>query len=85
MTMSSDIAHKFWFGRVNLMAALTRKQMVAKGPVPKVLKLLPAIKPSYEMYPKYLVENGTRIQRARGKSGRFLICTVMLERYCIST
>jgi len=58
MTMSSDIAHKFWFGRVNLMAALTRKQMIAKGPVPKVLKLLPAIKPSYEMYPPYLMENG---------------------------
>jgi len=58
MSMSSDIAHKFWFGRVNLMAALTRKQMIAKGPVPKVLKLLPAIKPSYEMYPKYLIENG---------------------------
>ena len=24
-SMSSDIAHKFWFGKVNLMAALTRK------------------------------------------------------------
>jgi hypothetical protein len=43
---------------VNLMAALTRKQMVAKGPIPKILKLLPAIKPSYAMYPKYLDDNG---------------------------
>ena len=58
MKMSSDIAHKFWFGKVNLTMALTRKQMVAKGPVPKILKLLPAIKPSYAMYPKYLEENG---------------------------
>jgi hypothetical protein len=58
MSMSADIAHKFWFGKVNLMAALTRKQMVAKGPVPKILKLLPAIKPSYAMYPKYLDDNG---------------------------
>jgi len=58
MTMSADIAHKFWFGKVNLMAALTRKQMVAKGPIPKILKLLPAIKPSYAMYPKYLDDNG---------------------------
>ena len=58
MSMSADIAHKFWFGKVNLMAALTRKQMVAKGPIPKILKLLPAIKPSYAMYPKYLDENG---------------------------
>lgn len=58
MSMSADIAHKFWFGKVNLMAALTRKQMVAKGPIPKILKLLPAIKPSYAMYPQYLEENG---------------------------
>ncbi len=58
MSMSADIAHKFWFGKVNLMAALTRKQMIAKGPIPKILKLLPAIKPTYAMYPKYLEENG---------------------------
>lgn len=58
MSMSADIAHKFWFGKVNLMAALTRRQMVAKGPIPKILKLLPAIKPTYAMYPKYLEENG---------------------------
>jgi hypothetical protein len=58
MSMSADIAHKFWFGKVNLMAALTRKQMIAKGPIPKILKLLPAIKPSYALYPKYLEENG---------------------------
>lgn len=58
MKMKADIAHKFWFGKVNLTMALTRRQMVAKGPVPKILKLLPAIKPTYTMYPKYLEENG---------------------------
>jgi len=58
MWMSSDIAHKFWFGKVNLTAALTRGQMKAKGPIPKILKLLPAIKPTYAMYPKYLDEYG---------------------------
>ncbi len=58
MSMKADIAHKFWYGKVNLTMALTRRQMVAKGPVPKILKLLPAIKPSYAMYPKYLDENG---------------------------
>ncbi|HMA84545.1 MAG TPA: SCP2 sterol-binding domain-containing protein [Desulfosalsimonadaceae bacterium] len=58
MSMSSDVAHKFWFGKVNLTKALTRKEMIAKGPIPKILKLLPAIKPAYEMYPKYLEENG---------------------------
>ncbi len=58
MSMSADTAHRFWFGKVNLTVALTRKEMVAKGPIPKVLKLLPAIKPAYTMYPKYLEENG---------------------------
>ena len=58
MSMSADTAHRFWFGKVNLTVALTRKEMVAKGPIPKVLKLLPAIKPAYSMYPKYLEENG---------------------------
>jgi hypothetical protein len=58
MSMKADVAHQFWFGKVNLTMALTRRKMVAKGPVPKILKLLPAIKPSYAMYPKYLDENG---------------------------
>jgi hypothetical protein len=58
MSMAADTAHKFWFGKVNLTIALTRKEIVAKGPIPKVLKLLPAIKPAYTMYPKYLDENG---------------------------
>jgi hypothetical protein len=58
MSMTADVAHRFWFGKVNLMAALTRRQMVAKGPVPKILELLPAIKPAYALYPQYLRENG---------------------------
>ena len=58
MSMNADIAHRFWFGKVNLTKALTRKEMIAKGPIPKVLKLLPAIKPAYTMYPEYLDKNG---------------------------
>jgi hypothetical protein len=58
LSMKADIAHKFWFGKVNLTMALARRQMIAKGPVPKILKLLPAIRPTYDMYPQYLVENG---------------------------
>lgn len=58
MRMSADVAHLFWHGRVNLMAALTRKQIVAKGPIPKILKLLPAVAPMYEMYPRILRELG---------------------------
>ncbi len=58
MSMKADVAHRFWFGKVNLIMALARREMVAKGPIPKLLKLLPAIKPAYELYPKYLQEKG---------------------------
>ncbi len=58
MSMKADVAHKFWFGKVNLTRALTRRQIIAKGPIPKVLRLLPAIRPGYAMYPKYLDDNG---------------------------
>lgn len=58
MGMKADIAHKFWYGKVNLTAALARRQMTAKGPIPKILALLPAIKPSYVLYSPYLRENG---------------------------
>jgi hypothetical protein len=58
MTMKADVAHQFWHGKVNLMTALTRKQIVAKGPIPKILKLLPAVAPVYTMYPRLLREMG---------------------------
>jgi hypothetical protein len=58
MSMKADVAHRFWLGKVNLIAALTRREMVAKGPIPKILKLLPAIKPAYTLYPEYLKEKG---------------------------
>lgn len=58
MSMKADVAHRFWFGKVNLIAALTRREMVAKGPIPKILKLLPAIKPAYQLYPEYLKATG---------------------------
>jgi SCP-2 sterol transfer family len=58
MSMKADIAHQFWLGNVNLMVALTRKQIVAKGPIPKIMKLLPVIKPAYALYKKELEDKG---------------------------
>lgn len=54
MTMTAEVAHRFWFGKVNLTKALARREIVAQGPVPKILKLLPAIRPAYDLYPQYL-------------------------------
>lgn len=54
MFMDADMAHKFWLGEVNLVMAVARRQMVVKGPIPRVLKLLPVIKPAYAMYREYI-------------------------------
>lgn len=54
MSMKADTAHKFWMGKVNLVMALTRREITAKGPIPKILKLLPIIKPAYALYPQYI-------------------------------
>ncbi len=58
MTMKADIAHAFWHGKVNLLAALAKKDIVATGPMPKILKLLPAVEPLYKQYPALLKDKG---------------------------
>jgi len=58
MRMKADIAHAFWHGKVNLMGALAKKDIVAEGPIPKILKLLPAVQPLYKRYPALLREKG---------------------------
>lgn len=58
MTMNADIAHAFWHGKVNLVSALSKKEIVAEGPIPKILKLLPAVQPLYKTYPDLLREKG---------------------------
>jgi len=58
MSMKADVAHKFWLGKVNLVSALAKGDIETKGPIPKILKLLPAIKPLYSEYPEILRENG---------------------------
>jgi putative sterol carrier protein len=58
LTMRADVAHAFWHGKVNLMAALAKRDIIAQGPIAKVLKLLPAVEPLYKVYPIMLREKG---------------------------
>jgi len=58
MNMKADTAHKFWLGKLNLTMAITRKLMVVRGPVPRVLAFIPVLKPTYQMYKDYLKEIG---------------------------
>lgn len=58
MKMNADVAHHFWLGKVNLVSALSKGEIKATGSIPKILKLLPAIKPLYKEYPELLREKG---------------------------
>lgn len=53
MKMSGDSVHKFWLNELNIPKALALRQVIAKGPVNKVLQVLPLLKPGKEMYPEY--------------------------------
>jgi putative sterol carrier protein len=54
MSMEADTAHRFWLGKVNVTVALARGQMKAKGPVAKILKLVPLVKPVFPRYREML-------------------------------
>lgn len=60
MTMTADFAHAFWHGDVNLVRALARREVKARGEVPKSVKLLPILKPAYALYPSYLESRGLK-------------------------
>ncbi|MCB2186560.1 MAG: SCP2 sterol-binding domain-containing protein [Deltaproteobacteria bacterium] len=58
MTLSGDTCHKFWLKQITMPVALAKGKIKAKGPMPKVLKLLPILKPAYEAYPAIAAAHG---------------------------
>jgi hypothetical protein len=58
MIMEADTAHQFWLGNVNITVALARGEITAKGPVAKILKLVPLVKPVFPRYQGMLREAG---------------------------
>jgi hypothetical protein len=57
--MEADTAHRFWLGKINITVALARGQIKAKGPVAKILKLVPLVKPVFPRY-KAMLESANR-------------------------
>jgi len=53
MKMNGDTVHKYWLKKVNIPKALAMRRIKAKGPVNKVLQILPLLKPGQELYPDY--------------------------------
>ena len=58
LAMDADTAHRFWLGKVNVTVALARGQISARGPVAKILKLVPLTKPIFPRYRKLLEDSG---------------------------
>lgn len=48
--MPADIGDKYWRGEYNLAVGLAKGHVKAKGPVNKILKLVPLTKPVFPMY-----------------------------------
>lgn len=63
MTLSGDTCHKFWLKHISMPVALAKGLIKAKGPMPKVLKLLPLLKPAYDMYPEHAKSHGLPIEK----------------------
>jgi hypothetical protein len=58
MTLSGDSCHKFWLQELTMPVALAKGLIKAKGPMPKVIKLLPLLKPAYVAYPEIAKKHG---------------------------
>lgn len=58
LNMAADDGHKFWLGKLNMTVALAKKQVKVSGPMGKMMKLLPALKPGFAKYRTYLEANG---------------------------
>jgi putative sterol carrier protein len=58
MSMKADVAHRFWLGEVNITTAMAKGQVKAKGPIPKILKLVPLTKILFPRYRESLIRSG---------------------------
>lgn len=54
LTMSAEDGHKFWMGQLNLPVALARRKVKVSGGVAKLMGLVPALQPAYQLYRDHL-------------------------------
>ena len=56
LAMTGDIAHHFWMGEINVMGAITKRQIVLTGSLSKIMALTPLIKAGIQTYPQHYQE-----------------------------
>ena len=58
MELPADMAHEFWLDNLELGKALTSNEVKARGPLPKLMGLLPMLKFVYKKYPEHCEKHG---------------------------
>ncbi|HEY2224783.1 sterol carrier protein [Actinomycetospora sp.] len=61
LMMTSDTGDKFWRGEYNLAVGLAKGEVKAKGPVNKILKLVPLTKPLFPIYRELVAEKDATV------------------------
>jgi len=55
---TADIAHAVWTKKMALTKAMATKKVKVKGPTIGIMKLVPALKPLFDVYPEHCKKNG---------------------------
>lgn len=55
---AADFSHSFWHGLENPVAAITRGKVKQGGKITAMLKLLPVVRPAFQLFPVVLQEMG---------------------------
>jgi putative sterol carrier protein len=58
LEMAADDGHEFWLGKLNMALALAKGKVKVTGPISKIMKLLPAMRPAFPKYQAFLTERG---------------------------
>jgi putative sterol carrier protein len=58
LQLDADTAHRFWLGQLNAAVALAKGDIRTRGPVAKVLGLVPLVKPGFPRYRSQLEAAG---------------------------
>ncbi|MBN2178758.1 MAG: dehydrogenase [Deltaproteobacteria bacterium] len=70
MILSSETSHKFWMETLNVPMAIAGRKIIPKGSVQKALKLIPALKPAFAIYPLVLKEFGRDDLLVKGEKAK---------------
>ena len=58
MSLEADTANRFWLGKVQVTVALAQGEIVAKGPVAKILRLIPLVEHAFPRYREMIEQAG---------------------------